>query len=61
MSRSRWQWRTITTSPEVRSLGVVGIIVAAAATACVLMTVLRMLPATTTVAVRIAPQELSAP
>ncbi len=49
---------TIATSPEVRSLGGVGIIVAAAAAACVLMTVLRMLPATTAVAGRITPQEV---
>ncbi len=48
---------TIATSPEVRSLGGVGIIVAAAACACVLMFVLRLLPATTAVATRIVAQE----
>ena len=49
---------TVATSPEVRSLGGVGIIVAAAAGACVLMTVLRMLPATTAVATRVVAQEV---
>ncbi len=48
---------TIATSPEVRSLGGVGMIVAAAAGASGLMFVLRLLPATTAVATRIAPQE----
>ncbi len=49
---------TVLTSPEVRSLGGVGLIVVAAAAACALLGVLRMLPATTAVAARITPQEV---
>lgn len=48
---------TVATSPEVRSLGGVGMIVAAAAGASGLMFVLRLLPATTAVATRIVAQE----
>jgi DMSO/TMAO reductase YedYZ heme-binding membrane subunit len=48
---------TVATSPEVRSLGGVGLIVAAAAAACLLLFMLRLLPATTAVATRVAPQE----
>jgi len=48
---------TVATSPEVRSLRGLGMIVAAAAGATVLMVVLRLLPATTAVGTRIAPQE----
>ena len=48
---------TVATSPEVRSLGGVGLIVAAAAAACLLLFVLRLLPATTAAATRVTPQE----
>lgn len=49
---------TITTSAEVQALGLIGLTVAAGAAACLLLTVLRTLPATTVVNARIAPQEL---
>jgi sulfoxide reductase heme-binding subunit YedZ len=49
---------TIVTSPEVRSLGGDGLVVAGAAGACLLLFVLRLLPATTLVKARIAPQEV---
>jgi DMSO/TMAO reductase YedYZ heme-binding membrane subunit len=49
---------TVAASPEVRSLGGVGLVVAAAAGACLLLFVLRLLPATSLVKARIAPQEV---
>jgi sulfoxide reductase heme-binding subunit YedZ len=48
----------ITTSAEVQAVGMLGIVVLGCAGACVLLLVLRMLPATTAVATRIAPQEV---
>ncbi|MEK2479283.1 ferric reductase-like transmembrane domain-containing protein [Streptomyces noursei] len=48
----------ITTSAEVQALGMLGIVVLGCAGACVLLLVLRMLPATTAVATRISPQEV---
>lgn len=49
---------TVTTSAEVQTLGLIGLTVAAGAGACLLLAVLRMLPATTLVGARIAPQEI---
>lgn len=48
---------TITTSVEVQSLGLVGIAVFGLAAACVVLWVLRILPATTAVGLRYAPKE----
>lgn len=48
---------TIATSAEVQSLGLVGIAVFACALACLLMWILRLLPATTAVGLRFAPKE----
>lgn len=49
---------TVATSPEVRSLGGVGLIVVAATAAAALLAVLRMLPAKTAVAAHLTPEEL---
>jgi sulfoxide reductase heme-binding subunit YedZ len=49
---------TVATSAEVQALGLVGIAVAGCAGACLLLGVLRTLPATTAVKTRIAAQEL---
>lgn len=49
---------TVAASQQVRSVGGVGILVAAAATACLLLAILRLLPATTLVAVRVTPEEV---
>lgn len=48
---------TITTSAEVQSLGLIGEAVIGLAAACVLLWVLRILPATTAAGLRIAPKE----
>jgi sulfoxide reductase heme-binding subunit YedZ len=48
---------TVATSAEVQSLGLVGIGVFGCAAACVLLWVLRILPATTAVGLRVAPKE----
>jgi sulfoxide reductase heme-binding subunit YedZ len=49
---------TVTASAEVQALGLLGIFVLGIATAPVLLFALRLLPATTAVATRIAPQEV---
>ncbi|MFD8212216.1 ferric reductase-like transmembrane domain-containing protein [Streptomyces sp. NPDC059697] len=49
---------TITASAEVQALGLLGIFVLGIAAAPILLFVLRLLPATTAVATRIAPQEV---
>ncbi|WP_327432928.1 ferric reductase-like transmembrane domain-containing protein [Streptomyces sp. NBC_01236] len=49
---------TVTASAEVQALGLLGIFVLGIATAPILLFVLRLLPATTAVATRIAPQEM---
>lgn len=48
----------ITTSAEVQALGLMGIAVAGCAGACLVLAVLRLLPATTAVTGRISPQEV---